>query len=352
MNVSASASGSELVYSKDIRITLSRKKILAPFSLDEELVFYSPQDNLDAFRNDKIRDFHEFMLNEYEPQLPKGKAVLLLLPCTRVKPYPASIEHRKINSALLAAGFEPVQRLDVPDELLGALNEHEDPQVLNISPLLHPEKNIVVHRMVVSEPMGLVPYEYVYWWRGRYSPAALYDDPGLFEARGTSVSPWRSDSSARLSSDGKSWRWGDLERAAYVQVHNHIAQLLAAILSRIKNHYSAVIAWVAPGLTHRSFLSSESERALDQIPCYRKVDSRLEKLIGVNDIVNGLVEIHPSQEELLSIRERLTQRLKSERGEISDASIRAYFARGGGGATPIALPEALDVLKEVIFGVG
>ena len=57
--------------------------------------------------------------------------------------------------------------------------------LLDTSPLVRGQT--VVHRVVVSEPMGLVPYEFVYYWKGRYSPATSYDDPGLFESRGTSV---------------------------------------------------------------------------------------------------------------------------------------------------------------------
>ena len=65
-----------------------------------------------------------------------------------------------------------------------------------------------------SEPFGLVPYEALYHWRGRPSPCARYDDPGLFEHRGLACT-WRADCTVVRS--GGSWRWGDAEREAFVE---------------------------------------------------------------------------------------------------------------------------------------
>ncbi len=64
-----------------------------------------------------------------------------------------------------------------------------------MSPLIN-DRGTVLHRMVISEPMAIVPYEHIAEFRGKASPAVAYDDPGLFENRGNAVSPWRPDSTA------------------------------------------------------------------------------------------------------------------------------------------------------------
>jgi hypothetical protein len=331
---------------RDERIASSKTKVLPPFELDLSLRFYSPQDNLDAFEHPLISAFHEFLLHEYVPALPEGQAILLLLPCTRTKPYPASTEHRGINAALLRAGFRPSGGVPTPFALERVLEANEDPSLLDTSPLIR--DGTVLHRMVVSEPMGVVPYEHAYWWRGVPSPAAQYDDPGLFEARGTSVSPWRSDSTARPSSRRGKWLWGDGERYAYAAVHNRLSQLIAAAISRIAGRYETRLAWVAPGLTHRSFLASSSMRRAERLPSYREVAGQRIPLVGVNDIAPELVDIHPSRAEIDDSLVRLGIRLRAERGSVSRASVLAHFARGGRAATPIVLPELLTHLMALV----
>ena len=65
--------------------------------------------------------------------------------------------------------------------------------VLNLAPLMN-DAGTLIHRMVISEPMSVVPYEHIVSYNGLPSPATAYDDPGLFEKRGNAVSPWRDDS--------------------------------------------------------------------------------------------------------------------------------------------------------------
>jgi hypothetical protein len=323
------------------RLEESRAKIAAPFVLDDTMRFYSPQENVEALSHPRVKAFTQFVSEDYEPELPPGTAVALLLPCTKHKPYPLSLEHRRINAALLRAGFRPADDDASAKPFVGLLGANEDPAVLSAGPLVRDDR--VVHRFVLSEPMAVVPYEFVYRWEGGQSPAASYDDPGLFEHRGTSVSPWRRDSTAKPKGNGR-WTWGDNERAAYVEVHNRLSAIMAGILYRLRGRYARIVSWVAPGLTHRSFLLAAGQRPIEGIAGSRVVRGRREGLVGVNDRVPGLVDVHPTRAESTAALERLTERIRREDPRASGAAVRAVYARGGGGATPLALPELLDVL--------
>ena len=90
------------------RVLESKDKIESPFVLDETLCLYSPQDNVDALAHQRIADWLRFIREDYEPKLPAGpRRVLLLMPCTKTKPYPFSSEHKHINQRLIEAGFLP-----------------------------------------------------------------------------------------------------------------------------------------------------------------------------------------------------------------------------------------------------
>jgi hypothetical protein len=253
-----------------------------------------------------------------------------------------SKEHLEINRYLLERGFEPISQPDYPKELLASLPPGYPQEAMHNGLLQRGE--VFVHRIVISEPMGLVPYEYIYQWRGQPSVAARYDDPGLFEQRGTAVGLWRWDNSAIEIGAGK-YRWGPNERAAFAEVHNALSDLIAGLLTRFKPYYHRFIGYVSPKLTHRSFLTSRREKRSNGIPVSKQVDGGTIALIGVNDINPGLVEVVPSAEELGRIQEALSQRLSVEPG-MTPARVRATFASGGGGATPLILPEALAVLED------
>ncbi len=336
------------IETRDGRLAESRAKIVPPFRLDDSMRFYSPQDNVDALDHPRVRPFWEFVRDAYVPDLPAGRHIAVIIPCTKTKPYPLSIEHRRINAAILGAGFRPLAGVPdtvPPPEFLDRLDPDEDPDVLTVSPLVRP--GTVVHRYVVSEPMGLVPYEYVYRWRGEQSPASAYDDPGLFEQRGTAVSPWRDDCTGILGADGR-WKWGDAEKAAYVEVHNRLTEIVAATLERLRSHYDLIVAWVAPGLTHRSFMMAADDRGSEGIAGTKSAGGRRLRLIGVNDRVPGLVSIHPTRREADDALDRLTERLRAGDPTITRRAAQAVYARGGGGATPLALPEMLEVLTALL----
>jgi hypothetical protein len=322
------------------RLLESALKIESPFEVDESLCLYSPQDNVDCLTHPRIAQWLEFIQNDYEPELPDAeRRVLLFMPCTKTKPYPFSTEHLAINQRLLDEGYRPTRRHYLPQELIARLDPQFSPEVLNLSPLVD-SRGTVVHRMVISEPMAVVPYEHIAEYRGRPSPAVAYDDPGLFENRGNAVSPWRADSTAvRLSATR--WKWGDQERRQYVVMHNEMARILAAVVARIGRHYSDIVSWVAPGLTHRSFVLARGERAFHHVTTSRKVGARRLELVGANDHLSAddRIACLPLPDDCKFAIQRLSRRLGID---IPRAS--AIYARGGANATPLALPELLDVL--------
>ncbi len=326
---------------RDSWLPVSKQKPIAPYTLDATLTFYCPQENVEAFQHPDVRAFHAYMRDQYAPPQAGGKMVALLLPCTKSKPYSMSKEHLDINHYLLRQGFEPVGEPDYPLALLQAL-PNSYPQAVLHNGLLKRD-GLAIHRIVVSEPMGLVPYDHIYHWRGKPSLAARYDDPGLFEHRGTSVGLWRSDHTAVPISGGK-YRWGNAEKAAYAEAHNFLSKLITAVLTRTQASYTRIVGYASPKLTHRSFLSSKEEKSAAGIVRFKRTDQGRIDLIGVNDHNPGLVEVVPSPEDLAEIMERLTKRLMALPG-MTPGAVRSYFASGGGGVTPLILPESLEILE-------
>jgi predicted RNA-binding protein len=73
---------------RKLRILESRKKICAPAMLDDDLCFYSPQENVEAMKHPRVREWLQFVSKEYVPKIEKKyHAILLLLPCTMTQPY-------------------------------------------------------------------------------------------------------------------------------------------------------------------------------------------------------------------------------------------------------------------------
>lgn len=322
------------------RVADSMKKIESPFAVDPELCLYSPQDNYDSLQHHRIAEWLDFVKTEYKPKLPRGnRRVLLFMPCTKTKPYPFSTEHQAINQRLLDSGFAPTKRHYLPQELQARLEDGFSPEVLNLSPLADAH-GTVIHRMVISEPMAVVPYEHIVEFKGKPSPAVAYDDPGLFENRANAVSPWRKDSTAEQVSENR-WKWGDEERRHYVLMHNVMAEIVAEVVTRIGGNYDDIISWVAPGLTHRSFVISKDERARHNVVSRRKVAGSWMPLVGANDHLpdDQRIEALPTLDQCRDAVSRLAVRLGTD---LKHAN--GVYARGGANATPLALPELLDFL--------
>lgn len=327
-------------------LPISSQKPIPPYTLDPTLTFYCPQENVEALDHPDVRALHAHMRDEYTPPTAEGKLVALLLPCTKAKPYSLSKEHLEINRYLLQRGFIPVGETDYPKALRAALPTGYPLEALH-NGLLKRDR-LFVHRIVISEPMGLVPYDYIYTWRGKPSLAARYDDPGLFEQRGTAVGLWRTDSTAILVSGGK-YRWGPNEREAYAKVHNLLSEHIAHVLKRLRPRYQRIVGYVSPKLTHRSFLSDRQEKVSNGIPTHKLTSEGRVPLIGVNDREPGVVEVIPTAEELDAVRQALARRLSGTPG-MTPGRVRAYFAGGGRGVTPLILPEALAVLERHLIG--
>jgi hypothetical protein len=332
------------VQDRTLRVAESRQKILKPFELDETLCLYSPQDNVDSLNHPRIVAWNDFIDHQYEPSLPDARRrIMLFVPCTKTKPYPFSLEHLHINHALLSAGFSPSATLYPPETLVRELPDGFSREAVNLSPLVHVD-GTVVHRFVISEPLACVPYEHIISYNSINSPSCAYDDPGLFENRGNAVSPWRADFTATAVSPTR-WRWGEEERRAYVIMHNVMAERLATVVLRLARFYDGQIAWVAPGLTHRSFVVGKDERKANNVPVSKRVGTAAMPLVGANDRLplNLKITCLPTPPQCHDAQERLALRLGRD-----VANIGGYYSRGGGGATPLALPELLDVLLGAI----
>jgi hypothetical protein len=330
---------------RKLRILESRKKICPPAKLDDELCFYSPQENLEALKHPRVRRWHQFVSREYSPRVDKKfHTILLLLPCTKTKPYLLSPEHLRINAALIGAGFRAMKGETLADHFSAHLPAGFSSEVLSLGPLRR--GNTVIHRAVMSEPLVFVPYEYVFQFGNKQSPACSYDDPGLFEGRGNAVSPWRKDFSGVSVSTNK-WRSGDEERRAYVTMHNEMSKGLAHVVERLRPYYSEVVAWVAPGLTHRSFILDCEHRSANGVAASRGVGGKSLPLYGANDLLapDARIECLPTVEQCDAAKRRLAKRL----GRPVRA-VGGYYSRGGGDATPLALPELLKFLISRLKG--
>jgi hypothetical protein len=283
-------------------LELARAKPVAPYTLDEQLTFFCPRENLAGLELPVVRAFHRWQLEQHRPA--RGEpAVLLLLPCQRTKPYTLSPEHMAVNGALVRAGYRPDGRGDWPRQLAARVPA----ELLSNGPLRG--HGLRVDRAVISEPLGLVPYEAIYLWRGRPSLAARYDDPGLFEHRGIACN-WRDDCESTVGPSGKS-RWGDSERAAFVAVHNRLVSQIAAALERWRPAYDAIVAYVAPGLTHRSFLGGPEERRAAGLPASRRAGGKRLVLDSVQRRLPGGVRLVPDANELRRLRTSHRGRLPS-----------------------------------------
>jgi len=279
---------------RDHLVELARDKPTPPYTLDEELTFFCPQENLEGLDLPVVKEFHRWVTAEYQPAPGDEPAVLLLLPCEKAKPYSLSAEHRAVSNALAEAGYQPKGRGDWPEEIagLGTLAE------LSNEPLVG-KSGLRIDRAVISEPFGIVPYEAIYRWRGELTPCARYDDPGLFEHRG--IGPvWRDDCTAARTAKG--YVWGESERLAYVEVHDRLSDVIDRTLNRLAGRYQAILAYVSHTLTHRTFLADDAERKEAGIPRSRRVEGTNRPLVGVNDRTPGLVRLIPDGEGLEQIR--------------------------------------------------
>lgn len=110
----------------------------------DKLELLNPIETLDVLRDpgSEVRQWLSFIRDQYTP--PEHVDVLLLYPCAAEKPMPDSKTYRALASTLTQ---------------------------------FSPEEQRRIHVVTVSEPMGLIPFEY----QDASDPKWLYDNPGLFE---------------------------------------------------------------------------------------------------------------------------------------------------------------------------
>ncbi|MCC6004025.1 MAG: DUF5591 domain-containing protein [Thermofilum sp.] len=120
---------------------ISRKRVLRG-SIPRELCFYSPLEVYKALTssNGRVLEWLSFVSEKYTP--PPDKTILLLYPCSAVKPYNLSRSYKALYSTLEKLPEETRRR---------------------------------IHLVTISEPFGLVPEEFYEQWN------EWYDCPGLFE---------------------------------------------------------------------------------------------------------------------------------------------------------------------------
>jgi len=185
---------------------ISKRRVLRG-RLDPELCLYNPREVYECMRtNARVRNWHRFIAKEYWP--PQGKRVLLLYPCSSVKPYNLSRSYKALYRTLSSLG----------------------------------EARSLVHVVTVSEPFALVPEEYYDEWD------VWYDCPGLFR--------WWCN------------RHGQPYEEKYVDASIEIlADVVARFLGRTASVYGARIAFVrtvsaeleySSDHTHRRILESAS----------------------------------------------------------------------------------------------
>ena len=121
---------------------------------------------------------------------------------------------------------------------------------------------------------------------------------------------WRADCESKVDASGKA-RWGEAERDAFVAVHNRLVALIARVIERWRSAYLAILAYVAPGLTHRSFLGGPEERRVAGLPGSRRVAARRLRLDSVEQRLPGAVRLVPAAGELRQLRARHGGRLPS-----------------------------------------
>jgi len=188
------------------------KKLGISVQINKELCLYNPEEVYRALMsNQTIVKWLKFVSNHYTP--PSGKEILLIYPCSAVKPYYKSRSYKILFNTL---------------EKLG-------------------ERRSKIHLVTISEPFGIIPEEFY----ERFS--SWYDCPGLF--------PWWCS------------RYGQpYDEKKAMKCINILAQYIACFLRKIvkKGTYRHIIGFVRTyssslrvhnGLTHRLMLKKASKIA-------------------------------------------------------------------------------------------
>jgi len=124
---------------REILYEISKRKVVRG-RLDPELCLYNPKEVYMALiHNERVKNWLKWIAYRYIP--PKEKKILLLYPCSTIKPYTESRLYKRLFRTL------------------GKLGSHRN----------------LIHVVTISEPFALVPEEYYIKWN------VWYDCPGLFK---------------------------------------------------------------------------------------------------------------------------------------------------------------------------
>jgi len=219
--------GKPSTVNRELLYNISKKRVLKG-TLPRELCFYSPKEVYEALTssNGRVKKWLSFISENYLP--PPEKKILLLYPCSAVKPYHLSRSYKVLYATL--------------DTLSQELRKK-------------------IHVVTVSEPFGLVPEEYYEKW------TEWYDCPGLFEW-------WCRKNGV------------EYDEAIVSKSIEILASYIARYLERTRNHYTRRIAFIRTYTssvkpsesTHRKMIELASSKSGIQIELHPPKDI-VEKIV-------------------------------------------------------------------------
>lgn len=187
--------------------------------LKDELTAYSPQEGLELLDHADVQKFWKRVLKLEVPKEAVG-GCLILLPCSRRKPYHKSVQHTELRQSFQQDGFVFTER--------GVFRKEGEGRFFPV---------------VISEPMGAAPYDVVL--RKEY-PICHYDCPAFFDyssGRGWQVTPYRSDNTAR-DPKGNGFLLGENEKRALEEGLRRIARQVSRWLEKNLFSFDKVVGLV------------------------------------------------------------------------------------------------------------
>lgn len=212
---------------------LSSRKVLKG-RLDPNLCLYNPREVYEALKSNwKVISWLDNIAHKYTP--PVGKQVLLIYPCSALKPYHMSRSYRALYRTLNSLGNR---------------------------------MRSLIHVVTISEPFGIVPEEYYNKW------TEWYDCPGLFE--------W--------------WcrRFGQPYDREYVnECIKILAQYVSQFLKRTADSYKIRIAFIRTYSSRLKVNSNHTHRRIIELASKKSgIDIRL---LPPKEIIRYIVETRGSR---------------------------------------------------------
>lgn len=290
--------------------------------LEVELTAYSPQEGLELLDHPDVQKFWTSVLKLKVPKDAVG-GCLIFLPCSRRKPYHRSVQHRELRQAFQKEGFVFTE--------CGVLRKEGEGRFFPV---------------VISEPMGAVPYDVVL--RREY-PVCHYDCPTFFDyssSRGWQVTPYRLDNTAR-DPNANGFLLGENEKKALNEGLKRIARQVSRWLERNLSSFDQVVGLVKTKAHMRVLELTERELGINVPKLFEgKYKKRLKKKLADEKYLCGSTSYNQITGKQ-SIREltfddlkKIANRLKRNRPawERRDRFVQEH----------IGDPRALEKLKREI----